>query len=136
MSEKKQWYQEGLRFQCTECGKCCTGSPGYVWVNEGEMAAMAQFLKIPLKDFILRYIRRVGQRYSLIEYKKTYDCVFLKDKKCQIYGARPSQCRTYPWWPQNLNSQTAWEETARTCEGIHSDAPIVPYDTIKEQGKL
>lgn len=136
MSEKKQWYQEGLRFQCTECGKCCTGSPGYVWVNKEEMEAIAQFLKISLKEFMLKYIRRVGQRYSLIEYKVTYDCVFLKNKKCQIYGARPNQCRTYPWWPQNLSSPASWAETARTCEGINPDAPTVPCEMIKEQSKI
>ena len=96
---KSNWYQEGLRFQCTECGKCCTGAPGYVWVNEQEMEEMAAFLHISLKEFMMKYVRRVGHRYSLTESKKTFDCVFLKEKKCQVYGARPVQCRTYPWWP-------------------------------------
>ena len=73
----------------------------------------------------------MGQRISLLESKKNYDCVFLKDKKCQVYGARPTQCRTYPWWPHNLRSQQAWEETARTCEGINSDAPLVDMETIE-----
>ena len=27
------WYaEEGLAFECTGCGDCCTGAPGYVWV--------------------------------------------------------------------------------------------------------
>ena len=25
------WYRDGLRFQCTQCGNCCTGDPGVVW---------------------------------------------------------------------------------------------------------
>jgi uncharacterized protein len=79
----------------------------------------------------------VGQRYSLLESKRTFDCIFLKDKKCQIYGARPTQCRTYPWWPQNLRSQQVWEEVARTCEGINRpDAPLIPSETIDEQKQL
>jgi uncharacterized protein len=130
------WYSEGLKFKCTECGKCCTGSPGYVWVNEQEMQAMATFLSLSLKEFMRQYVRRVGQRYSLLESKRTFDCIFLKDKKCQVYGARPTQCRTYPWWPQNLRSQQAWEETARTCEGINPDAPLIPLATIEEQKHL
>lgn len=130
---KSEWYEKGLRFKCTECGKCCTGAPGYVWVNETEMQAMADFLRISLKDIMRLYIRRVGQRYSLVESKITYDCVFLKDNKCQVYGARPTQCRTYPWWPNNLHSQEAWEETARACEGIRPDAPVVPFEKIEEQ---
>lgn len=131
MNEK--WYQEGLRFKCTECGKCCGGSPGYVWVDQEEMEAIAAYLKISLKDFMRKYTRRIGQRYSLLESKQNFDCVFLKDKKCQIYGARPTQCKTYPWWPQNLSSQNAWDETAKSCEGINPIAPLVSSDTIEQQ---
>lgn len=130
---QNKWYKGGLRFQCTECGKCCTGAPGYVWVNEEEIEQMAQFLSIPSKEFYRKYIRRIGQRYSLIESKITFDCIFLKNKKCQVYGARPTQCRTYPWWPTNLNSPEAWQETARTCEGIHAEAELVAYESIEEQ---
>ncbi len=131
--KKSEWYREGLRFECTGCGKCCTGSPGYVWVDEAEMEAMADFLKQPLKEFMRKFVRRVGQRYSLIESRDSFDCVFLKDKKCQVYGARPTQCRTYPWWPQNLHSEEAWRETARTCEGIQPDAPLIALEEIEAQ---
>jgi Fe-S-cluster containining protein len=37
----KPWYKEGLRFKCTACGDCCTGAPGFVWVNKEEMEALA-----------------------------------------------------------------------------------------------
>jgi len=46
---EKPWYQDGLRFKCTGCGQCCTGSPGYVWVSPEEAEAMAKHLKIPLE---------------------------------------------------------------------------------------
>ncbi|NGX61597.1 MAG: hypothetical protein K940chlam9_01084 [Chlamydiae bacterium] len=62
-----KWYQKGLSFACTECGKCCTGSPGYVWVPEKEIEEMAAFLKISVQEFRKLYIRRVGPRESLIE---------------------------------------------------------------------
>lgn len=127
------WYDKGLRFQCTGCGKCCTGSPGYVWINEHEIEEMASFLQISVQEFMKKYVRRVGSRYSLVELKPNYDCVFLKDRKCQVYGARPIQCRTYPWWPQNLNSEESWQETARTCEGISEESPLVSRDSIEEQ---
>jgi len=128
-----EWYQKGLRFQCTECGKCCTGSPGYVWVNTQEMEEMAKFLEISLKEFKRKYIRRIGNRYSLVETRQNYDCVFLKNKKCQVYGARPTQCRTFPWWPQNIHTQEAWEATAQTCEGINHEADLVSCERIEEQ---
>ncbi len=87
---KETWYQEkGLRFKCTECGKCCSGTPGYVWVNEEEIEEIARFLKLTPKEIKQRYTRRVGSRLSLTELKPNFSCVFLKDNKCKVYGARP-----------------------------------------------
>ncbi|MCH9627208.1 MAG: hypothetical protein S4CHLAM2_08430 [Chlamydiales bacterium] len=94
---------------------------------------MAAFLNLSLSDFKRKYTRRVGSRYSLLESKQTYDCVFLKDKKCQVYGARPTQCRTFPWWPENIQSEASWEQTARSCEGIQPDAKVVSSETIEAQ---
>ncbi len=131
--EVKPWYTKGLKFQCTGCGKCCTGAPGYVWVSQEEITAIAKFLKIPEDKFIIRYLRKVGKRYSLVEFSKNYDCVFLKDNKCSIYSVRPTQCRTFPWWAQNLSSPEAWEEAAKYCEGISKAAPTVPLETIDDQ---
>lgn len=127
------WYKDGLRFKCTGCGKCCTGGPGVVWITEEEMIVMAELLSISVELFRRRYIRFMDNRFALVERKITesqYDCVFLKDNKCSVYQARPSQCRTYPWWTQNLNSQESWDLAAQECEGINNDAPLVPYSQI------
>ena len=130
-TDAKPWYKEGLRFACTGCGKCCTGSPGYVWVTIEEMSSIAQFLGISLEDFKRKYIRQRDNRYALIEMKlKNYDCVFLRDSKCLIYKVRPKQCKTFPWWKENLNSQESWEIASRSCEGINEQAPVVPYEVI------
>jgi Fe-S-cluster containining protein len=129
------WYKEGLPFKCTECGACCSGAPGYIWVSEDEIAAMAEHKKMTIQAFSMRYLRRVDNRFALVELKRgpqTYDCVFLKDKKCQVYEARPLQCRTFPWWPENLSSPAAWERTATECEGINLKAPVTPLDEIQK----
>lgn len=131
--EKKPWYKDGLRFNCTGCGQCCTGAPGYVWVSDDEIAAIAKHLKLSTDKFSRQYIRFVKGRYSLIEDFRTFDCIFLKDKKCQIYQVRPKQCRTYPWWPDHLQSEEAWLEESKWCEGINCQAPVVPLTTIEEQ---
>lgn len=137
MKEKKEpslpWYKEGLRFECTGCGECCTGSPGYVWVNEDEIATMAKHLKLTREEFIRKYTRSVNGKLSLLESSTTYDCVFLKEKKCTIYHARPTQCRTFPWWPENLSSEQAWKSAAKRCEGINKEAPIVAFGIIQDQ---
>lgn len=126
-----KWYTDGLRFKCTGCGQCCTGSPGHVWINDEEITALANHLQISIDVFIKLYTRRIGNRRSLKEHPKHYDCVFLKERKCLVYSARPTQCRTYPWWPENLASRKAWEEEKQRCEGIdHPDAPLVAMHDI------
>ncbi len=127
------WYQDGLRFKCTGCGKCCTGSPGYVWVSEDEIKSLAGLLKISEEAFVKKYTRRIGNRLSLKEHSKNFDCIFLKDKKCLVYTDRPKQCRTYPWWPENIKNLSAWKEEGLRCEGIdHIDADLVSLSEIKQ----
>ena len=46
MSMAEPWFKDGLRFKCTQCGDCCTGAPGYVWVNQEEIEALAREVKL------------------------------------------------------------------------------------------
>lgn len=132
--KEDKWYSAGLRFKCTGCGQCCTGAPGYVWVNESEIAELALVLKITPEEFVKKFTRRVGGRLSLLEKPVIYDCIFLKEKLCQVYAARPKQCRTFPWWPEQLRSRKDWEEVAARCEGInHEDAPLISIEEIKNR---
>lgn len=129
----KPWYNEGLRFQCTGCGKCCTGFPGYVWVTEQEIVAMAARLKLPLDEFSAKYVRKVGDRFSLKEHHKTYACVFLEGNKCKVYEDRPKQCQTFPWWSENLASKQDWQDAGKNCEGInHPEAPLISLEEIEK----
>lgn len=127
------WYKEGLHFGCTECGKCCTGSPGFVWVTDEEIKLLAQELQISIEQFIRTYIRKVGEKLSLLEHKKTYDCVFLKNNRCTVYNARPKQCRTFPWWKDNLESPESWEEVKIRCEGARvENTPLFSFEEIEK----
>lgn len=127
------WYQEGLRFECTGCGGCCTGFPGYVWVTDEEIMLMAERMQMSFKDFSMKYTRFVDGRVSLRENAVSYDCVFLEDKKrCGLYDLRPKQCKTFPFWPQNIETPEAWNEIALHCEGIGPDRPIVNLETIQK----
>lgn len=134
-SSSLPWYKDGLHFKCTECGKCCTGNPGYVWATEEEMAAIAAYLDIPVDLFKRKYTRQKNFRYSLIERKTMqgeYECVFLDGKKCKIYPVRPKQCRKFPWWKENLNSKESWCQAAESCEGINDQAPLVSCEEIEK----
>ncbi len=124
----KPWYREGLSFSCTRCGDCCTGVPGYVWVEPTEIEALAKHLGLSVDSFGERYLRKVGRRYSLIE-KPGGDCVFF-DKGCSVYPARPTQCRTFPFWRSNLKSERAWDEIADECPGI-GQGKLFPVEEIE-----
>ena len=112
------WYQDGLQFECTGCGDCCTGAPGYVWVNHEEIALLASHVGMDVVEFEAKYVRAVGRRKSLIEYDN-YDCVFLdaQTRKCTVYEARPRQCRTWPFWDSNVRTPKTWEHTCEVCPG-------------------
>lgn len=130
------WYANGLRFACTQCGNCCSGAPGYVWVDECDWTRIAQFLGITSEEFTRRYVRRVGHAYSLVE-KPNYDCVFLTRDNgkagCAIYSVRPGQCRTWPFWNQNLKSPDAWTQAAQRCPGMcDADAPLYDVTHIEK----
>lgn len=125
------WYHEGLRFTCTQCGDCCTGAPGYVWVSEEEIAKLAERLNLDVPTFERRYVRQAGRRKSLIEYNGG-DCCFLVDRKCAVYEDRPIQCKTWPFWESNLRSRAAWNRTCEVCPGA-GQGELVPLEQIEFQ---
>ena len=112
------WYDAGLRFQCQEgCTACCGGFPGDVWVDAGERKAIAEHLVMSVDAFNEKYARRTGRGHSLKEVDN-YDCVFLNESGCGIYAARPRQCRTFPFWEENLSGPSAWKKLKKECPGI------------------
>ena len=127
-------YGDGLRFACTRCGDCCTGAAGYTWVSIGDIARLASHLGLSLDDFGRRHLRRVGERYALLERRGSGACVFLEHRSCSVYAARPAQCRAYPFWPRNLTSREAWAAAARECEGIRDGAPLRCAKTARDSG--
>jgi Fe-S-cluster containining protein len=116
--DKQPWYKDGLQFQCTGCGDCCTGAPGYVWVNREEIANLAARVGLQPDEFESRYVRDVGKRKSLNEYENG-DCVFFdgETRKCRVYEVRPRQCRTWPFWDSNVRTPEAWASTCQVCPG-------------------
>jgi len=116
-SDQEPWFRDGLSFTCTRCGACCTGAQGYVWVSVEEIERLAESRGESPEEFSRRYVRRVGSRYSLIE-KPGGDCVFWDPNAgCTVYAARPIQCRTWPFWEENVETPEDWERTKSVCPG-------------------
>jgi Fe-S-cluster containining protein len=130
------WYRDGLQFTCSQCGDCCTGSPGHVWVTNEEIAAMAAAVGEELEAFEDKYVRRVGARKSLIEFSNG-DCVFLdgKTRGCSVYTARPRHCRTWPFWDSNLKTPEDWKHTCQVCPGSGTGR-LYTLEEIEAQRKV
>ena len=135
-SSANPWYKDGLRFQCTGCGDCCTGAPGFVWVNKAEIAQLAELLELGVPEFEAEYVRKVGIRKSLVEFGNG-DCVFFdnKTRKCTVYSARPRQCRTWPFWRSNLRTPETWAETCQECPGS-GKGKLYSLAEIEEQASV
>ena len=114
------FYQRGLKFECQkDCSHCCGGSPGYVWLSQHDIDTISEHLQISTSEFIANYTKKMGPNYSLIDLEDdNWNCILLKNGKCSIYNIRPMQCRTYPFWPQNIESERAWKEQQNSCPGI------------------
>ncbi len=108
------WYRDGLRFSCSGCGDCCRGE-GYVYVDEDEIERLATFLEITREEFGRKFLRVDNGRLSLID-NQHLDCIFWRDG-CTVYEARPRQCRTFPFWNENLGSPSKWKKLQAICPG-------------------
>ncbi len=130
------WYKDGLKFKCSGCGDCCTGEPGYVWVNQAEIKAMAEVMELEVDDFEDQYVRKIGVRRSLKEFPNG-DCVLFntENRNCEVYSARPRQCRTWPFWDSNLKTPETWEQTCEECPGS-GKGKLYTLEQIEEQRKV
>jgi Fe-S-cluster containining protein len=129
------WYADGLRFECTRCGKCCSGFPGFVWVNDEEIKAIADHLDLPLEETIGLYTRLLNDKRTLRD-RLNDDCIFYDSAQgCTIYPVRPRQCRTWPFWESTVRSPESWAHTQTLCPGA-GNGELIPAEEITKRMKL
>jgi|SRR5580704_10561832 Fe-S-cluster containining protein len=136
MTKRSPWYKDGLNFTCTQCGNCCTGAPGVVWVTDEEIAQIAALRGMTIEEVRRLHTRLIDERVSLTEHKNG-DCTFFDadTRRCTVYGARPSQCRTWPFWNSNLESREAWETMQKSCPGA-GHGQFVPLEDIQRLARV
>lgn len=124
------WYRDGLRFACTRCGNCCTGTPGSVLVSDAEIDALADHLSLAVDAFRAIYTRSLRKGDVSLREKSTRECVFyVRGQGCSVYEFRPRQCRTWPFWRSVVHSEERWNEEAQDCPGMNH-GPRHTADTI------
>ncbi|MDR1428749.1 MAG: YkgJ family cysteine cluster protein [Spirochaetaceae bacterium] len=125
------FYARGLNFSCRRCSDCCRLEAGFVFLSVSDLDALAAVLGMKKGAFIGTYCRWVpdagfsvpdgrgggGRELLSLREKSNFDCIFWKDG-CTVYGARPLQCRTFPFWESIVHSLESWNACMRDCPGM------------------
>lgn len=121
MNPTTKWYSEGLQFQCQGSGNCCAshGEFGYVYLTESDVTRAAKSLKISPAKFKSEYCHRVDGFLAIKDNPLGPDCLFLKERRCHIYSGRPTQCRTWPFWPEVMNAKKWKKNVESFCPGVN-----------------
>jgi Fe-S-cluster containining protein len=114
---KKQFYKDGIRFECR-----VKAGAAY---HEGLRVCISRLTTGGALPLTSAYRRRSLPRWyaekedGLYHLKYTdKDCPFLKSDRCEVYESRPWQCRTWPFWPENMDSDRWEREVAAYCPGV------------------
>ncbi len=89
---------------CSKCeGKCCIGESGYIWITTAEIKRLSMHLGITMEELQSNYLTKIRYKYTINEKLlgvNNYACIFFdtEKKQCSVYEARPTQCRTFPFW--------------------------------------
>lgn len=114
---RKRFYDNGIRFACQGDGKCCKnhGQHTFVYVTFGDRKRLAAHLGMTVAEFTRSHTQAADGLVHLKDIDR--ECPFFRENRCQVHPARPWQCRTWPFWPENMHPQ-AWERNvAAICPG-------------------
>jgi uncharacterized protein len=121
---------DGLRFTCQRgCTNCCQQS-GWVYLSEQDLIKAAAYVGISAADFEAKYVYRTKRRMRLRKPPHS-QCHFLEDGGCSIHPAKPTQCRTFPYWPELVENRRAWQALSSYCPGI-GQGPLIQIGTALE----
>ncbi len=118
MSPTEPWYADGIRFECARSGKCCTAHGQYdrVYLDDDEAEEVAALLGLTLAELERRHCW-FEDGWRLVKFADGA-CGFLDGARCTVYEARPVQCRTWPFWKENLKRSTWKRDVAAFCPGV------------------
>ncbi|OFZ18275.1 MAG: hypothetical protein A2X94_07510 [Bdellovibrionales bacterium GWB1_55_8] len=117
MSPRPAFWKKGVRFKCLGCGKCCQARDtyGFVYLTKKDRQRLALHLQLSEKEFRRKYCEETDGWTHLKNPR--LDCGFFKNNGCEVYEARPEQCRTWPFWPENMNARAWRSQVLSFCRG-------------------
>ena len=131
----RPWWMDGVPFACQpDCGRCCDEPGGIVYLRPEDAQNLANHHGMSVEDWFERDCRQtLDGRYILNSDQYTDVCIYLdENKKCTVYQSRPAQCKSYPFWAENVRSDRSWKRTVKECPGLDAeDVIIIDGNTIR-----
>lgn len=134
MTKDPAWWADGVRFQCQGSGNCCLsrGEYGFVFLTKEDRKRFADYFGESVAAWTRKNCDRTQGVWHLKEDPKREECMYLKNNSCSVYKARPTQCRTWPFWPEVMNAKTWNKEVRQFCPGV-GKGPVISAEKIQEQ---
>lgn len=101
-----------------------------MYLSEADADRIAAHLRLSNDDFEKRFLFRTKHLRRLRK-PRNAECPFLKTQGCAIHEVKPTQCRTFPLWPEILESSEELAQTARWCPGL-GQGPDVLIEDIRD----
>ena len=109
-------------YKCNKCpGYCC--SYPVIPLKKRDVERLAEHFGLSFKDARRKFTKVDGDEPYAMRRKEDVHfgriCRFFdtKERRCTVYEARPVQCRTWPFWPENVESPEDWEHVTQICPG-------------------
>ncbi|MDQ1328589.1 MAG: uncharacterized protein QG641_1874 [Candidatus Poribacteria bacterium] len=106
------------RFECQNCGTCCSEMTT-IYPSREEVQKLAEYLNISELAFAVRYLREIfdpQMNVYLLAFKSNHSvnigngCIFCHNKLCVIYNSsRTDLCNVFPWNHFDLETEQ-WED--------------------------
>lgn len=99
---------------CAVAEKCCTnpkpnGELGPPYLTEDDVKRIERFLQKPRNSFSDESVDQESSYLSRsIKTRPEGGCIFYRDRKCQIYEARPLDCRLFPLDICRIGNEYFW----------------------------
>jgi hypothetical protein len=91
-----------------------------VYLTPKDVRRFAEFFGLSSAQFKKQYCGSKDGNVFLVDSPEAWgDCMFLENgNRCGVYEARPEQCRTWPFWPENMKAKIWRREIQSYCPGV------------------
>jgi len=130
ITREKWWEKEPLRFECQDdCFKCCA-KPGIVYFDKAAIKNGAGIINVSVDVFKKEFLKK-DDGHWMHEVENGNPCAFLTPGGCVIHNGKPLQCRSYPFWHENMTSKSMWKLVEGFCPGV-GVGPAATVATIRQ----